>query len=118
MFSAVLFRLRRTIPSLPSTLPDLEHDAVDAAAEHRHPVFVSGIIADRSRPVLRAVDYLRAQGYHELVPRSTVILNHTDSITDKGACWPTWTERFCQGRNRKHNGVRSAPGQGGSLIYA
>lgn len=56
-------------------------------------VFVSGITADRSRPVLRAVDYLRAQGYHELVSRSTVILNHTDSITDKDAL-AYLTERF------------------------
>lgn len=56
-------------------------------------VFVSGITADRSRPVLRAVDYLRSQGYHELVSRSTVIVNHTDQITDKDAL-AYLTERF------------------------
>ena len=56
-------------------------------------VFVSGITADRSRPVLRAVDYLRSQGYHELVSHSTVIINHTDQITDKDAL-AYLTERF------------------------
>lgn len=52
-----------------------------------------------------------AGGYHELVSRSTVILNHTDSITDKDAlALPDRT--FYQGRcNRGSNAVRSAPGQ-------
>lgn len=43
--------------------------------------------------MLRAVDYLRSQGYHELVSRSTVIVNHTDQITDKDAL-AYLTERF------------------------
>lgn len=76
------------------TSPDLEHDVMKAVLQSTDTlVFVSGITADRSRPVLRAVDYLRAQGYHELVSRSTVILNHTDSITDKDAL-AYLTERF------------------------
>lgn len=87
MFSAVLSRLRRTHTVIViDTSPDLEHDVMKAVLQSTDTlVFVSGITADRSRPVLRAVDYLRAQGYHELVSRSTVILNHTDSITDKDA---------------------------------
>lgn len=95
MFSAVLSRLRRTHTVIViDTSPDLEHDVMKAVLQSTDTlVFVSGITADRSRPVLRAVDYLRAQGYHELVSRSTVILNHTDSITDKDAL-AYLTERF------------------------
>lgn len=113
MFSAVLSRLRRTHTVIViDTSPDLEHDVMKAVLQSTDTlVFVSGITADRSRPVLRAVDYLRAQGYHELVSCSTVILNHTDSITDKDAL-AYLTERFYQGRcNRGSNAVRSAPGQ-------
>ena len=43
--------------------------------------------------MLRAVDYLRSQGYHESVSHSTVIINHTDAITDRDAL-AYLTERF------------------------
>ena len=49
--------------------------------------------ADQSRPVLRAVDYLASQGHHELVSRSTVILNHSASGEDSAAV-AYLTERF------------------------
>lgn len=64
-----LSRLRRTHTVIViDTSPDLEHDVMKAVLQSTDTlVFVSGITADRSRPVLRAVDYLRAQGYHELV---------------------------------------------------
>jgi MinD-like ATPase involved in chromosome partitioning or flagellar assembly len=58
-------------------------------------VFVSGITADRSRPVLRAIDFLSAQGYHELVSHSTVIINHTNSAVDRDAL-AYLTERFAK----------------------
>lgn len=87
MFSGVLTRLRRThTVIIVDTAPDLEHDVMKPVLECTDTlVFVSSITADRSRPVLRAVDYLRSQGYHELVSRSTVIINHTDASTDKEA---------------------------------
>ncbi|MGF2950960.1 MinD/ParA family ATP-binding protein [Mycobacterium sp. THU-M116] len=95
MFSGALTRLRRThTVMIVDTAPDLEHDVMTPVLENTDTlVFVSGITADRSRPVLRAVDYLRSQGYHELVSRSTVILNHTGSGTDKDAL-AYLTERF------------------------
>ncbi|AZP79698.1 MinD/ParA family ATP-binding protein [Mycobacterium avium] len=95
MFSGVLSRLRRThTVMIVDTSPDLEHEVMKPVLENTDTlVFVSGITADRSRPVLRAVDYLRSQGYHELVSRSTVIVNHTDQITDKDAL-AYLTERF------------------------
>ena len=95
MFSGVLSRLRRTHTVIVvDTSPDLEHDVMKPVLEATDTlVFVSGITADRSRPVMRAVDYLRSQGYHELVSHSTVIINHTDGITDRDAL-AYLTERF------------------------
>jgi MinD-like ATPase involved in chromosome partitioning or flagellar assembly len=95
MFSGVLSRLRRTHTVIVvDTSPDLEHDVMKPVLEATDTlVFVSGITADRSRPVLRAVDYLRSQGYHELVSHSTVIINHPDDITDRDAL-AYLTERF------------------------
>ena len=86
MFSGVLSRLRRThTVMIVDTSPDLEHEVMKPVLENTDTlVFVSGITADRSRPVLRAVDYLRSQGYHELVSRSTVIINHTDQHHRQG----------------------------------
>lgn len=97
MFSGVLSRLRRTHTMIVvDTSPDLEHDVMKPVLEATDTlVFVSGITADRSRPVLRAVDYLRSQGYHELVSNSTVIINHTDDITDRDAL-AYLTERFAK----------------------
>jgi len=95
MFSGVLSRLRRThTVMIVDTSPDLEHEVMKPVLENTDTlVFVSGITADRSKPVLRAIDYLRSQGYHELVSRSTVVINHTDHITDKDAL-AYLTERF------------------------
>jgi MinD-like ATPase involved in chromosome partitioning or flagellar assembly len=95
MFSGVLARLRRThTVMIVDTCSDLEHEVMQPILENTDTlVFVSGITADRSKPVLRALDYLRSQGYHELVSRSTVIINHTDHITDDAAL-AYLTERF------------------------
>jgi len=95
MYSGVLSRLRRTHTVMViDTSPDLEHEVMQSILENTDTlVFVSGITADRSKPVLRAIDYLRSQGYHELVSRSTVIINHTDRITDDDAL-AYLTERF------------------------
>jgi len=95
MYSGVLSRLRRTHTVMViDTSPDLEHEVMQSILENTDTlVFVSGITADRSKPVLRAIDFLRSQGYHELVSRSTVIINHTDRITDDDAL-AYLTERF------------------------
>lgn len=76
------------------TAADLEHPVMKPVLENTDTlVFVSGITADQSRPVLRAVDYLASQGYHELVSRSTVILNHSAPGEDSAAV-AYLTERF------------------------
>ncbi len=95
MFSGVLSRLRRTHNVIiVDTASDLEHPVMKPVLENTDTlVFVSGITADKSRPVLRAVDYLAAQGYHELVSRATVILNHSSPIEDSAAV-AYLTERF------------------------
>lgn len=95
MFSGVLSRLRRTHNVIiVDTAADLEHPVMKPVLENTDMlVFVSGITADRSRPVLRAVDYLAAQGYHELVSRATVILNHS-APTEDSAAVAYLTERF------------------------
>jgi MinD-like ATPase involved in chromosome partitioning or flagellar assembly len=95
MFAGVLARLRRTHNVMVvDTAPDLEHPVMKTVLDNTDTlVFVSGITADRSRPVLRAIDFLSAQGYHELVSHSTVIINHTNSAVDKDAL-AYLTERF------------------------
>jgi MinD-like ATPase involved in chromosome partitioning or flagellar assembly len=95
MFAGVLARLRRTHNVMVvDTAPDLEHPVMKTVLDNTDTlVFVSGITADRSRPVLRAIDFLSAQGYHELVSHSTVIINHTDDTVDKDAL-AYLTERF------------------------
>jgi MinD-like ATPase involved in chromosome partitioning or flagellar assembly len=95
MFAGVLARLRRTHNVMVvDTAPDLEHPVMKTVLDNTDSlVFVSGITADRSRPVLRAIDFLSAQGYHELVSHSTVIINHTNSAVDKDAL-AYLTERF------------------------
>jgi MinD-like ATPase involved in chromosome partitioning or flagellar assembly len=97
MFTGVLSRLRRTHNViLVDTADDLEHpvmkvvfDACDAL------VFVSGLTADTSLPVTRAIDLLRSQGYHELVSRSMVVLNDSRNSYDSDAR-AYLTERFSQ----------------------
>ncbi|WP_152665293.1 MinD/ParA family protein [Mycobacterium sp. UM_Kg1] len=95
MFSGVLSRLRRTHNVIVvDTAADLEHPVMKPVLENTDTlVFVSGVTADQSRPVLRAVDYLASQGYHELVSRSTVILNHSAPKADSAAV-AYLTERF------------------------
>lgn len=95
MFAGVLARLRRTHNVMVvDTAPDLEHPVMKTVLDNTDTlVFVSGITADRSRPVLRAIDFLSAQGYHELVSHSTVVINHTDDTVDKDAL-AYLTERF------------------------
>ncbi|OBG29267.1 hypothetical protein A5764_22925 [Mycobacterium sp. 852002-51057_SCH5723018] len=95
MFAGVLARLRRTHNVMVvDTAPDLEHPVMKTVLDNTDTlVFISGITADRSRPVLRAIDFLSAQGYHELVSHSTVIINHTDDAVDKDAL-AYLTERF------------------------
>ncbi len=97
MFNGVLSRLRRTHNVIVvDTAADLEHPVMRPVLENTDTlVFVSGVTADQSRPVLRAVDYLAAQGYHELVSRSTVILNHTAAGSDPAAI-AYLTERFAK----------------------
>ncbi|MGH3635954.1 MinD/ParA family ATP-binding protein [Mycobacterium sp.] len=97
MFTGVLSRLRRThTVMVVDTSDDLEHpvmkpvfDACDTL------VFVSGLTADTSLPVTRAIDLLRSMGYHELVSRSMVILNDSRHEYDPDA--RTYLiERFAQ----------------------
>lgn len=77
MFTGVLSRLRRTHNViLVDTSDDLEHPVMDAVLDSCDTlVFVSGLTADTSLPVTRAIDLLRSMGHHELVARSMVILN-------------------------------------------
>lgn len=95
MFSGVLSRLRRTHNVIiVDTAADLDHPVMKPVLENTDTlVFVSGITADKSRPVLRAVEYLASQGYHELVSRATVILNHSAPAKDSPAV-AYLTERF------------------------
>lgn len=97
MFTGVLSRLRRTHNViLVDTSDDLEHpvmkpvfDACDTL------VLVSGLTADTSLPVTRSIDLLRSMGHHELVSRSTVILNDSRNRYDPDAR-KYLTERFAQ----------------------
>ncbi|MGH3552440.1 MAG: AAA family ATPase [Mycobacterium sp.] len=97
MFTGVLSRLRRTHNVIVvDTSDDLEHpvmkavfDACDAL------VFVSGLTADTSLPVTRAIDLLRSMGHNKLVSRSVIILNDSRNKYDPEA--RTYlTERFAQ----------------------
>ncbi len=87
MLTGVLSRLRRTHNIiLIDTADDMEHpvmkpvlDACDSL------VLVSGLTADTSLPVTRAIDALRSMGYHELVSRSVVVLNDTRNNYESAA---------------------------------
>ncbi|ODR04569.1 hypothetical protein BHQ21_17075 [Mycobacterium sherrisii] len=97
MFSGVLSRLRRTHTVIVvDTSDDLEHPVMKAVLDACDTlVFVSGLTADTSLPVTRAIDLLRSMGYHELVSRSMVILNDSRDKYDTEA--RTYlTERFAQ----------------------
>lgn len=97
MFSGVLSRLRRTHSViLVDTSDDLEHPVMKAVLESADTlVFISGLTADTSLPVTRAIDLLRSMGYHELVSRSMVILNDSRDGYVKDAA-EYLTERFSQ----------------------
>ena len=97
MFSGVLSRLRRTHNViLVDTSDDLEHPVMKAVLDTCDTlVFVSGLTADTSLPVTRAIDLLRAMGYHDLVSRSMVILNDSRNGYEKDAR-EYLTERFSQ----------------------
>lgn len=97
MFNGVLSRLRRTHNViLVDTSDDLEHPVMEAVLDSCDAlVFVSGLTADTSLPVTRAIDLLRAMGHHELVSRSTVIINDSRNGYDKDAR-DYLTERFSQ----------------------
>lgn len=97
MFAGVLSRLRRTHTIIiVDTADDLEHPVMRAVLESCDTlVFVSGLTADASLPVTRAIDLLRAMGCHELVSRSMVVLNDARGRYDTDAR-SYLTERFRQ----------------------
>lgn len=78
MFEGVLSRLRRTHSiSMVDTADDLEHESMKAVLDASDTlVFISGLTADTSLPVTRAIELVRSLGYHDLVSRSMVILNN------------------------------------------
>lgn len=85
MFTGVLSRLRRSHNIiLVDTSDDFEHPVMKAVLDACDTlVFVAGMTADTSLPVTRAIDLLRSLGYHDLVSRSTVILNDSRNSADK-----------------------------------
>lgn len=97
MFAGVLARLRRTHTVIVvDTSDDLEHPVMKAVLDACDTlVFVSGLTADTSLPVTRAIDLLRAMGYHELVSRSMVVLNDSRNKYDSESR-AYLTERFEQ----------------------
>ena len=97
MFAGVLSRLRRTHTVIVvDTSDDLEHPVMKAVLDACDTlVFVSGLTADTSLPVTRAIDLLRSMGYHEVVSRSMVILNDSRDKDDPEAR-AYLTERFAQ----------------------
>ncbi|WP_077078542.1 MinD/ParA family ATP-binding protein [Mycobacterium numidiamassiliense] len=97
MFAGVLSRLRRTHTVIVvDTSDDLEHPVMKAVLDACDTlVFVSGLTADTSLPVTRAIDLLRSMGYHEAVSRSMVILNDSRDQYDSEAR-AYLTERFAQ----------------------
>lgn len=97
MFLGVLSRLRRTHNViLVDTSDDLEHPVMKAVLDSCDTlVFVSGLTADTSLPVTRAIDLLRSMGYHELVSRSLIVINDSRNRYDKDAL-AYLTERFSQ----------------------
>jgi MinD-like ATPase involved in chromosome partitioning or flagellar assembly len=95
MFTGVLARLRRThTVILVDTADDLEHPVMKAVLDACDTlVLVCGLTADTSLPVSRSIDMLRSMGYHELVSRSTVILNDSRDNYDNDTV-AYLTERF------------------------
>ena len=87
MFTAALARLRRSHTVLVvDTGDDLAHPVTRAVFDICDTlVFVSGLTPDTSLPVSRTIDMMRAMGYHEMVSRSTIILNDRGHKRDSGA---------------------------------
>ncbi len=114
MFTGVLSRLRRTHTVIVvDTSDDLEHPVMKAVLDACDTlVFVSGLTADASLPVTRAIDLLRSMGYHELVSRSMVILNDSRNKYDRDALnVPHRAVRAVRGDGRIH-AVRSVSREG------
>jgi MinD-like ATPase involved in chromosome partitioning or flagellar assembly len=97
MFNGILSRLRRTHNVIViDTSDDMEHPVMSAVLDACNTlVFVSGLTPDTSQPVVRAIDYLRAQNRHELVSTSTVILNDLQGGYDKDV-FHYLSERFAR----------------------
>jgi MinD-like ATPase involved in chromosome partitioning or flagellar assembly len=97
MFTGVLSRLRRTHNVIViDTSDDFEHPVMETVLDCCDTlVFVSGLTADTSLPVSRAIDMLRSMGYHELVSRSMLILNDIRNGSGKDAT-AYLTEKFSQ----------------------
>jgi MinD-like ATPase involved in chromosome partitioning or flagellar assembly len=97
MFTGVLSRLRRTHNVIViDTSDDFEHPVMETVLDCCDTlVFVSGLTADTSLPVSRAIDMLRSMGYHELVSRSMLILNDIRNGSGKDAT-TYLTEKFSQ----------------------
>jgi len=95
MFTGVVSRLRRTHNViLVDTSDDFENPVMKTILDCCDTlVFVSGLTADTSLPVSRAIDMLRSMGYHELVSRSMVILNDIRSNQEKDST-AYLTEKF------------------------
>ncbi len=96
-FTGVMSRLRRTHSIVVvDTSDDLEHPVMQAVFDVCDSVvFVSGLTVDTSLPVTRSIDLLWSMGYHELVSRSTVVLNDSRNKYDSGARGYL-TERFAR----------------------
>lgn len=87
MFTAAFARLRRSHTVLVvDTGDDLAHPVSRSVLDFCDTLlFVSGLTPDTSLPVSRTIDILRAMGYHDLVSRSTLILNNRGRAYDSGA---------------------------------
>lgn len=95
MFGGVVETLRRThTVILVDTSDDLEHPVMPAVLDACDSlVLVSGLTADTSLPVTRAIDQVRSMGRHELLSRSVVVLNDTNGKHDRDVR-AYLTERF------------------------
>jgi len=112
MFAGVLSRLRRTHNVIVvDTSDDLEHPVMKAVFDACDTlVFVSGLTADTSLPVTRAIDLLRSMGYHELVSRSMVILNDSRDKYDCRRARISHRTIRAIGRGCRIHAIRSAFG--------
>lgn len=84
MFTGAMSRLRRSHNVIVvDTSNDFEHPSMPSVLDSCDTlVFVSGLTADTSFPVTRAIDQLWAMGYQDLVARSMIILNDSRNKYD------------------------------------